>query len=135
LKILQFLILAIIFSKIEIVPLDTLNDINNARFDLPVEALDTLRYTAWKDRIVSIDNFSWTVKPTYYDAYLLRGDLILLSMLKENKFRRDLFFTRGIITSQLFGLEKQVTPLVLVDKLSVSAKTSLSFEDYIKTIV
>lgn len=99
-------------------------------FDYPAEVLDTLNYTTWTDTTVTINDFSWTVKPSFYDRYLLRGDRILLSLLRENKFRRDVYFTIGFPVDNQLGLKSHLSPLVIVDRTSTADKHSLSFEAY-----
>ena len=103
-------------------------------FDISNEELNTLEYTEWTDSIVSINNFSWTVKPSYYEEYLLRGDRVFLSLLKENRFQRELYFTVGFIESQRLSLKEYLSPFIIVDKLSISDKTLPSFKDYEKNI-
>ncbi|MBJ2176446.1 tetratricopeptide repeat protein [Aureibaculum sp. A20] len=64
-------------------------------FDLPEETLDNLEIQEWTPQKITIDDFSWTVKPTYEETYLFRCDLLLLSILKANNFERPVFFTDG----------------------------------------
>ena len=111
-----------------------LSENKTVTFDLPNEALDTLEYTEWQDSMITINNFSWTVQPSYYDDYLLRGDRVFLSLLQENKFQRELYFTVGFMESQRLSLKEYLSPLVVIDKLSTSDKTLLSFEDYTEKI-
>ena len=105
-----------------------------AQFDLPPGALDTMEYTAWTDSLVTINGFSWTVKPSYYNQYLLRGDRILLSLLRQNRFQRDLFFTMGFMKDAQLSLEEYLSPLIVVDRLDLKQKSSQSYNDYNRSI-
>jgi tetratricopeptide (TPR) repeat protein len=44
-----------------------LSNTKSISFDLPDEVLDTIDYIKWADTTITIDNFSWTVKPSFYD--------------------------------------------------------------------
>jgi len=101
-------------------------------FDILDEMRDTIEYMEWKDSTITIDNFSWTVKPSYYDQYLLRGDLLFLSLLSKNKFHRELNFTRGFADENKLSLNNFITTSVFTDKLSVFDKTNKTFEEYKK---
>lgn len=93
---------------------------NVIRFDQPQAVIDTLDYTAWKDTVITLGSFAWTVKPSYYNNYLLRGDRILLSILNENKFQRPVYFTIGFMEENQLSLTNYLTSLLIVDRVSTS---------------
>ncbi|MFZ4057485.1 MAG: tetratricopeptide repeat protein [Ferruginibacter sp.] len=98
-------------------------------FELPNATLDTIQYMKWADSTITINDFSWTVQPSYYQ-YLLRGDRVFLSLLQHNKFQREMYFTIGFMEESRLSLKNYLTPLVIVDKLTVSDKKLQSYEDY-----
>jgi hypothetical protein len=107
---------------------------NSVSFDMEPEDLDRIEYTNWKDTTITISNFSWLVKPSYYDRFLLRGDRVFLSLLKENKFNRDVYFTIGFIEAQRLSLKEHLKSLVFIDKLRIAKDSDLTFQEYRKTI-
>jgi hypothetical protein len=83
----------------------------------------------WADSTITINDFSWTVQPSYYQ-YLLRGDRVFLSLLQHNKFQREMYFTIGFMEESRLSLKSYLTPLVIVDKLTIPEKKSHAYEDY-----
>lgn len=88
-------------------------------FDISNEELKTIDYIEWNDKLITIDDFSWILKPSY-DEYIFRGDRILLSFLKQNKFKRDIYFTTGFKPNTRLSLDAYISEGLLVDKLLVS---------------
>lgn len=98
-----------------------------ASFDLSTATMDSLEYCAWQDSTVTAGSLSWMVKPSYMEQYLLRGDRVFLSLLKDNKFRRDLFFTTAFMEEAMVGLNQHLLPMGMVDK--VNATHQSGFDD------
>ncbi|MCE7990530.1 MAG: tetratricopeptide repeat protein [Roseivirga sp.] len=109
-----------------------LTDKNIVAFDLSETELDTLQYLAWSDSTITIQDFSWLVKPTYYDQYLLRGDLLLLSLIRENLFNSDIYFSQGTSDESLISLAGLLSEGLFIQKLEPSAATSLSLDEFKK---
>lgn len=79
-----------------------LKNTKDLKMSLSDVQIDTINYIPWtaiditiKNPIDTIQTFSWTLKPTYYDQYILKGDRILLDILKQNIFKRDFYFSGG----------------------------------------
>lgn len=51
-------------------------------------------------------------------------------MLKENEFKRDVYFTIGFPSIYKLNLDKYLEPLGLIDKIKTDSVPSLSFSDY-----
>lgn len=103
---------------------------NLVRFDLPAEKIDSIGHIETKDTLMTIGKFSWIVKPSYYGMYLLRGDLLFLSLLKANNFEREVFFTLSVPEENMLGLTENIVDLVFVKKLALFFGSGLSFDTY-----
>jgi hypothetical protein len=107
---------------------------NSVSFDLESEVLDTISHTYWIDSTITINNFTWVLKPSYYEQYLTRGDRVMLSILKENEFQRDLFFTLGFDKASQLSLNTYLSSYLLVNKFTALEPFEFTFEDYKSTI-
>lgn len=101
-----------------------------ASFDIPINKIDTIEYEEWSSQLITINNFSWTVKPVYYDKYLWRNSVLLLSLLKENNFERDVYFTIGVSMDSKLNLEQHLIALGSVETINISKNNIYSFETY-----
>ncbi len=111
-----------------------LSNSKSVTFDLTNKTLDTIEYKKWSDTKITINDFSWIVKPSYYNEYLLRGDQIFLSLLKKNKFKRELYFTIGARDAEKLSLKDYLTSHCIIDKLSIIKNEELSFNQLKKSI-
>lgn len=103
-------------------------------FGMPRETLDTLEYCRWEVQWVKAGNFSWKLPPTYYENYVLRGDRLLLSLLKKNAFKRDVFFTIAFPPESQLNLKDHLSSGLLVDQLNPNKVQALSADQFLKRI-
>ena len=111
-----------------------LTEQKSVQFDKPQSEIDTLEYCFWKEKTVKIGNFSWIVKPSYYDQYLLRGDRLFLSILKKNNFERDVYFTTSFMESERLSLGDYLKSYILIDKISPKDQRPMPADVYKKEI-
>jgi len=99
--------------------------------------LDTINYQQWMAKEIKIKNpadtniiFNWVLKPTYYDQYILRGDRILLDILKQNLYKRDFYFAAGFdSTSNLFlndyMIDDGIVSRIILHKNDLTTETTI----------
>ncbi len=87
--------------------------------------IDTLDYIEWQPQQITINNpadgsqsLSWELRPTYAGRFILKGDRMLLDILRENFFRRDVYFPATSDSSYNLFLEKYLLDEGLVTRLS-----------------
>jgi hypothetical protein len=100
------------------------------RFDLSSTDLDSLEYCEWKKQVVSIGDFTWELKPSYYEQLLLRGDRVLLSIFRADKFNRETYFTIGFYEDSRLSLQDYMLSYYVIDKLDLTRNADFNPEDY-----
>ena len=106
--------------------------------------IDSIDYVEFKPRYITITNpkdsiqkFTWQLKPTY-GQYILKGDRILLNILKQNLFERDIYFNANSDTTWNLFLSDYLQDEGLVNKIRLkeidlkgaSDTVSINFSDY-----
>lgn len=71
----------------------------NLKMSFSDAVIDTIEYKQWQSQQVTVINsidstqtFSWELRPTYLDNYILKGDRILLDIFQQNLFLRPIYF-------------------------------------------
>lgn len=106
---------------------------NIVSFDISNAELETIDYQEWQEKQITINNFSWLIKPSY-QGHLLRGDFVFLSMLKENKFKKDVYFTLGFDSSSDLSLDQHFNSKICVNKVNFTNERNENFSEYKKSI-
>ena len=89
----------------------------NVKFDKSDSEIDSISYIEWKETLVQIGKYKWTVKPSYKND-LLRDDILFLSILRENKLMNEVCFIGGFDNEDKLNLETMCYPNLSIDKLS-----------------
>ena len=105
-----------------------------ASFDVTSQSLDSIEHGLWMDSLITINNFTWTVGPSFENKYLLRGDKLFLSLLNENQFKREIYFTIGFNENNRLSLTNYISSLIVVEKLTIESTNNNSEEDNLKTV-
>ena len=108
-----------------------------AIYSSPAIATDTAEYSEWKETTIQVpirntgDYFSWTVKPTQNDAYILRSDKIIIDIVQHNAFNNKIYFEKGL-RGQMLGLDKYVADRFSYEELQpTEAEIGQDFYDAI----
>jgi tetratricopeptide (TPR) repeat protein len=84
----------------------------------------------WVKNKYAYKDFNWTLKKTETKNYLLRGDRILLSILKANEFESDVYMTVGFGEENRLGLQHALLSMILLDLVNVNAIKPYDFNKY-----
>ena len=97
----------------------------NLKISFSDAEIDSLDYEEWESQIVEVVNpanpaikFTWTLKPTYLDNYILRGDKILLDIIQQNFYSRPIYFSDNSDSSYNLYLTSHLGNNGLVNRLS-----------------
>ena len=89
--------------------------------------IDTLDYLEWKSQNITIKDrndstkvLSWELKPTYMNAYILKGDIFLLDLLKQNFYSRPFYFSNYSDSTYNLYLTDHLIDQGLVSSISVT---------------
>lgn len=111
--------------------------VNNTNISFGVESqeLDSVQLIQWADSVITIDidatsSFSWTVKPAYYEQFLLRSDRLFLNLLIENGFKRDVYFTTAFVEDYQLSLKSHLNSLILIDRINYDNESPILFKEY-----
>ncbi|HEX2846099.1 MAG TPA: hypothetical protein VHN59_06095 [Chitinophagaceae bacterium] len=102
----------------------------NLKLSFSDATIDTIEYKRWQPQLVTVanptdttQNFSWELRPTYMDDYILKGDRILLDIFQQNFFSRPIYFTNSSDSSYNLFLSSY-----LIDEGLVNRVTSKVFD-------
>ncbi|MFZ1370225.1 MAG: hypothetical protein WAR78_07575, partial [Ferruginibacter sp.] len=97
----------------------------NLNISLSDSQIDTIDYIPWTSQNVQVVNlkditqkFSWELRPTYMDGYILKGDRVLLDIFQQNFFNRPIYFSSNSDSSYNLFLSTYLIDAGLVAKVS-----------------
>ena len=81
-----------------------------------------------KNEKYSDSAIAWTLLPTYANKFLLRSDRIILNLIQQNAFDRDVFFAGDVPSNMRLFLDGYMQSKGLTYKLIPQLKTDNTFE-------
>ncbi len=89
--------------------------------------IDTIEYMQWQPQQVKVTNtidttqkFSWELRPTYLDNYILKGDRILLDIFQQNFYTRPIYFNNNSDSSYNLFLSPYLVDEGLVNRVTTN---------------
>ncbi len=96
----------------------------NLKMSFSDAVIDTLEYKQWEPQQVTINNsvdttqkFSWELRPTYMDNYILKGDRILLDIFQQNLYIKPIYFNNNSDSSYNLFLSSYLVDEGLVNRV------------------
>lgn len=96
----------------------------NLKMSFSDAVIDTIEYKKWQSQQVTVINqfdttqvFSWELRPTYMDNYILKGDRILLDIFQQNYFSRPIYFNYNSDSSYNLFLSPYLVDEGLVNRV------------------
>jgi len=96
--------------------------------------LDAIAHGRWDSKTVRIGPMEWLLESPYEDNYILRSDLLLLSLLRTHLAKRTFYFTIGFNSSNQLGLASYLSDRHLVEELTPMGAKELSSSEYLQAI-
>lgn len=97
----------------------------NLKMSFSNAVIDTIEYKKWQSQQVTVINpfdttqvFSWELRPTYMDNYILKGDRILLDIFQQNYFSRPIYFNNNSDSSYNLFLSPYLVDEGLVNRVT-----------------
>lgn len=97
----------------------------NLKMSLSDAAIDTIEYKQWQSQQVTVinyvdttKNFSWELRPTYLDNYILKGDRILFDIFQQNFYSRPIYFNNNSDSSYNLFLSPYLVDEGLVNRVT-----------------
>jgi hypothetical protein len=97
----------------------------NLKMSLSDAAIDTIEYKQWKSQQVTVinsidttQNFSWELRPSYMDNYILKGDRILFDIFQQNFYSRPIYFNNNSDSSYNLFLSPYLVDEGLVNRVT-----------------
>ena len=97
-------------------------------FGISIKEIDTLNYCKWQDSTITIDDFSWVVKPQQFEKYISAGDRLFLSFLLHNKFKRSVYLTL-LNAHESLSLDDYFQNLYFANRINPTNLPPLDFDD------
>lgn len=97
----------------------------NLKISFSDAVIDTIEYKQWQSQQVTVINsidttqkFSWELRPTYMDNYILKGDRILIDIFQQNFFSRPIYFNNHSDSSYNLFLSPYLVDEGLVNRVT-----------------